>query len=394
MNVYNNFSMLQVNCIVCGSQRHDSRYCDRVHFIPDRSQVLNSYFKERDESHLCFKRPKRRRFIALTDREEVYRRAVVYARDYPKEIKKISALEDRKSKFFGNNKLSKNELENGVVSESKQRSANHITANQTISEENFTPTSINLDAWIRKKSLSRLQDKLHAQKGSFATDDDEDDSKKIEYPSPLLIASQRRSFLQDRQEGKRKERPSQRVLKSIRVPMINIEQPLSVSMMEEQYLRAAEGSYLLQELQRLEQQSQQSFNFDQVCNFSVYFPHNNISRILEALRKEQHIMRKRANSKVVSHLQRVSSLAMENNQRAPSLIKSKFQQKVKQVVNHDWFSIMKKDSQDDSMRSKRPHEKKPIINTAVLGFLPEAIILKEKHEQHSKDIINKYKANL
>jgi len=304
MSIYDNYSVLDIECIVCGVQGHDAMSCTRVHYIPDRAQIIKHFIQR--EKTFCseFKRRKRWKFHAVSDKNQIMEQAKIWAQHHPYEIQKLIANDSQISQSFLD-----------IIKETRRENA------QRDEEDNFAISPFAFQAGSPKSAkLSKEKSKQKAtnyskQKGSqsFLTDEEADDEK-----TP---------------PARRNKKPTTTFLKSLSQRHTGMDHntqissfpmgqnsPESALKTDEQYRKTLESSLAGVDLQQRLDQTQiiSMIEFDRVHNFTLYFPHNNVSTILEKLRIEKERMEELNKAKAAANRPR-----RRTNSMTPCSVKKK-----------------------------------------------------------------------
>ena len=404
MSIYNNYSMISVQCTVCGQNTHDARGCPRVHYVPDRHNILKAYQKTTTDFMKNFKRKTRKKFHVLKDNPTIVIQARTWCTDHPKEVKKLGSNGSiRQPKLSNISTVSpRHPMRNDILAELARR-RNLIRPIHTVmlakkfsgSPDELSP-QLQPDHIIKKSSYSKqapasrlikkASDPVKIPSRNYISDDENNSNlpAKIQPLSRVLqqealgsgglgfLPSDRNSFL-----GRGK------------LPMCPIKfdsgmQPSSRTALDENnYARAIEESILNYELHaRLEEYQRQQaaqlafereVEFDMVCNYKVYFPHNNISTLLEEIKKKQD--EKNARSRILdeekkkaSSMRKVNSMkTLTTQKKRPSSVASLSFAAFKLGKSEKHINIPRKGSDADSEGSNRRYSsspKRPEIRTA------------------------------
>jgi len=209
INIYQQYSVLQMKCASCGSEDHIIENCPKVHLVLPRDQVIKNYLEETNSQSRSYKRADKRRFNALLDLIEIQKRAKVL-------IKRIGTLGTTNSE---------SELDNH---HNKRRRSSYFglvpgdgTVNTSYSSTtNLSDIGDNMGILKVKRRVSETPERNN-RAASFSLADLDERKKAI----PFLPEFEKRIF----------------------------------------------HNY------------EESIVFDQVKNFQIYFPHNNVVKILEEL---------------------------------------------------------------------------------------------------------------
>jgi len=378
MSIYNNYSIVSVQCTVCGSNTHDARSCPRVHYVPDRQAILKTYQKNSKDFMMNFKRRRRRRrFHAFTDHLEILAQAKTWCADHPKEIKKLSSNNSfRMPKLSNISHVSpRHPMKNEIIAELQRRRTLlrpiHTGANYKFagSPDELSPLEPKPQRFPKKPSDPGNKPKSR----SFISDDEEDNRTANSLFQKVVPASK----FQLNQNPDRSSFLGRGKLPVCPIRFDSVQQPSSRTALEDPYQRAIEESMLNYELQqRLEEyqrlkyslQPDEEITFDMVWNFKVYFPHNNISTILEAIKIKQNeeAARARLTEKKTTNVRKVNSMKTITAKKKPSSVSSlsfafKYLKSEKNINgNH---SDRDADSEGGSMR-RFSNPKRPEIKTA------------------------------
>jgi len=329
--------MVSVQCTVCGSNNHDARSCPRVHFVPDRQTILKTFQKNSKDFMMNFRRKRRRRFHVFTDHLEIIAQAKTWCADHPKEIKKLNSNNSfRMPKLSNISHVSpRHPMKNEILAELQRRRTllkpihtgiNYNNNKFAGSPDELSPLELRTQKFPKKPSDPGNKSKSR----SFISDDDEDNrttnslfQKNVPAASKFQLNQNpdRSSFL-----GKGK-------LPVCPIRFDSVQQPSSRTALEDPYQRAIEESLLNYELQqRLEEyqrlkhslQPEEEIVFDMVWNFKVYFPHNNIGNMLEAIRIKQNedAAKAKLTEKKTTNVRKVNSMKTITTKKRPSSMSS------------------------------------------------------------------------
>lgn len=325
INLYHDSGMLENKCSICGQQNHDARECYRIHYVPNRQQLVKDYLNGIEKFHERFKRRKRTKFKALCNIDEIAYQASVIVDNYPDETKKLFAdVSPRRQR----NLTVRDEFEDFAKRQRKKKnSKGQVNANQTIVEENSRAESSGRNSSPHTGKPSQFKPKTTGSK-SFDTDD-EPDSDEEEDVKPVA-----RPF--------RPQRPSLVHASSIGFENVLLRTSSKIgarqggrndsvtprSLLDDQFMKAVEEGYLMQQMPV----------FDMVCNYTVYFPHNNIQQILglidprpkqmEARKVRRSIIGPGARKQAVTHME------IPKKQTSFSVFKgTELKKKIQSVIN-------------------------------------------------------------
>lgn len=243
VDLYRDYKSIGASCLICGNSTHLHQECMLYHLVGSQDEVLQRYRDEKKNFAESFTRKNKRRFNNFLDLKEIQLRAKQYSmteslKSQPISYTDISALERQKE---------------------KKRTVPPKLSNDANQLEPFLSTPNQIDPLFSKPSSS-----INGTNSDFF-DMDSQLYDRLEVPK---IYSENKDY------------------------KIQLSMPTKVSMTLQALFRgdlSQRGIYkkLLLEQNGISQDhdSQASLQdelvFDQVKNFQLYFPHNNLAKILE-----------------------------------------------------------------------------------------------------------------
>ena len=403
--------MISVQCTVCGQNTHDARGCPRVHYVPDRQNILKTYQKTITDFMKNFKRKTRKKFRVLKDNATIVIQAKTWCNNHPKEVKKLGSHSSiRQQKLSNISAVSpRHPMRNEILAELHRRRNLIRPINKIMVAKKFSGSPDELspqlppDSIFKKSSYSKQPAPRPTKKSSDpakipsrnSMSEEEEEQRTNNSILPTRMQPVSRTQQQEAQGGQGgqgghllSERNS--FLGFGKLPMCPIRfdsnQPVSsrTGLDEDNFARAIEESLLNYELQqRLDeyqrhQALQMAFErevvFDMVCNYKVYFPHNNISTLLEELRIKQN--EQKARSKILDeekkkaqsmNIRKINSLkTMTTQKKKPSSVSSLSFAAFKILKSEKTLQVNRHNSDADSEGSVKRYSspKRPEIKTA------------------------------
>jgi len=287
INLLNEYDKLKMKCYICQQEGHYAKYCFRVHYVPDRENILFDHFKENEKFNKEFKRFKRVRFHALTGRGLMMTRLRDLIIDHPEEMKKHVQSDLFKSNSFVPPPFqNKKFLEMPRVIGARRRSRTLTGAG--IPEhliETITPTSQE-NSIERKELFNQHKNKViinfvkNAAPNKLKTLKSIKTTRRHEEPNSESEEESEKSNEKDKQSEKSVPSTGRlfvppREAKNFTFNLVN-----SIP---------DESSYIKPALQRtstirhLLEHAHEDIVMDMVMNYQVYFPHNNSKKIIDSI---------------------------------------------------------------------------------------------------------------
>lgn len=287
ISLYNSFEALKLKCLLCGNEGHVARNCHRVHYVPDKDKIISKYHADDASFNKNFKRERtRNQFRSRTHLKEIGNRAMDYCKAHPGQIEKH--LNNTFGTAFFNivNKL-KNKTEEDPDPESDV-TVSSCDKLDDIDPEKQVTFAENLSPEASPSNKSRTSGSITDRKGRNSQSKIVGRRKKL------------RQFLNPRfrmKHAEKKEKDhSEKTASMKRLSIEKTEKEQRVTI-----IKMANGIDLTNQKVVFEVVDSNNQNngaikpnpvppindetpLEIVANFSIYFPHNNITKILNDLK--------------------------------------------------------------------------------------------------------------
>lgn len=284
INLYNSYGSLKMKCHICGQDGHYAKYCFRVHYTPDADRIINEYKNAELNFMTTYRRPKKKSMNALTGKMEVNMRTHDLLVNNPHKFKRflqqndpfrstssmVSGFEVESSSGQNRGKIARRKSRNHTGVQFKGQISPKITG---LTEDN----SFDMSQTQTIRGQSRVGLLSHSpttqskqrikDKGSMETSSDIDDM------SVRLKAKARKSRPSI---GKIYFQTPTGEKASIVFDVVGASQ---IGTSQDKLDKS--GSVIQKDLYAQTQHDIDETVFDMVTHYQVYFPHNNLKRVLE-----------------------------------------------------------------------------------------------------------------
>lgn len=286
ISLYDSFDALKLKCLLCNNEGHVARNCHRVHYVPDKDKVLSKHHTDEALFGRNFKRERARNlFSARADLLEIQTRATAYCTTRPVQIQKLLNNTFGTSFFSLVNKVrftagavnsnanppispeilpseSEELTEEGDPSEVPPITINQLESTEQNLEQENKPKSPPSKKPNKRRNLRlflnpRFRAKLRKQSRNEGNKEGED--------SP------------DKNQSHRTTEQSEKRITVIKMPngLDLSNQKVVFEVVESNNQNNANNKPNL---------TNEEIPLEMVANFSIYFPHNNITKILTELK--------------------------------------------------------------------------------------------------------------
>jgi len=361
--------MINLDCIVCGGQGHDAMSCSRVHYIPDHNQIIKNFIQKEKTFHTKFKRRGISKFHARTDLGQIVEQARLWAQHHPQEVQKILSTDSQIGLFSikENNKENQKKKDGSIIVSPESPGSSPCSSPKAGKTKEHQ---------AHKKSVNNIK-----QKGShsFLTDEEEAAGNDKE----VIVRRNKKHKTTFLKSQSQRQIPPTITTQTARFQVNQYSPRSPLLLLEDQHRKTFESSIVGHDIQQRLDQSQALsalFEFDRVHNFTLYFPYNNISTILENMKiqrqKQEELEKAKGAEKGTSPLRKSNSLTAISNKKKgkPFLGLDKAFKNLKSEKNLDILS--NKLTLKNQKQSKRPVAtpySQNIGSLAVGSYVPEML---------------------
>ena len=247
ISIYQNHSSLDLKCIVCRSAAHIVEMCPKIRYVPDKAVIIKDYLEEERVFAAEFRRNNRAKSNIGKSLSLLRERALVAAQMYLKEIQEIT---EKNKEYCPKSFLDEpeNEEGKGFFRQSIKSSNLHGEARRTIKK-------LSIDKNISRETREMLVNLYNAKLGE---------------------------------------------LEVIRESFKDLDTKTRAELESRTRLNLDKGSPFI------EFEDEADFEFDKAANFEIYFPHNNLSKLLDLITRKRRptIIKLEETERLRIHLQR------------------------------------------------------------------------------------------